>query len=81
MKVNAHLRSDFGFESAEAKVLSVETEIISNAITWTSSTTLIDATLTLDKYPRDNLVIFKVYIDGHYVEPAKGAPRRIKADK
>lgn len=59
------------FIRTEAKVLSIETEIISSAITWTSSTTLIDTCLSLNKFPCDQLIVFKVYIDGHYIEPSK----------
>lgn len=65
----------------EAKVLSIETEVISSpsAITWTSSTTLIDTCLSLSKFPSDILVVFKVYIDGHYVEPSKSTAKQIEA--
>ncbi|XP_017482870.1 PREDICTED: uncharacterized protein LOC108371776 [Rhagoletis zephyria] len=66
------------FAKTEAKVLSVETETISSAITWTSSTTLIDTCLSLNKFPCDQLIVFKVYIDGHYVEPSK-EPKHAKA--
>ena len=55
----------------DAKILSIETEIISSSITWTSSTTLIDSCLNLNKNQSDILVVFKVYIDGHFIEPSR----------
>ncbi|KAI2803054.1 hypothetical protein BLOT_007177, partial [Blomia tropicalis] len=59
------------FRKTHAKILSIETEIISSSITWTSSTTLIDSCLNLNKNQSDILVVFKVYIDGHFIEPSR----------